>query len=137
MKTPIVSVRLTFLTLALAVILPMSTHAIAQQALAQQQQPPLTGRMMDGQTSTAAAQSSAPAPSVEQPAPATYYAAKFGDTTRYLVQLQADGSQAGKPLPMLGAEAHASYQRYLKSFEHPIPDFYDSNVGKDANNGGR
>ena len=47
--------------------------------------------------------------------------------------MQADGTQAGKHLPMLGAEASASYDRYLKSFSHDIPEFYKTNVGKDSN----
>jgi hypothetical protein len=73
------------------------------------------------------------APAESAPA---FRANQVGDTTRYVLQLQAEGSQAGKPLPMLGDEATASYRRYLKSFNHDIPDFYDSPVGK-TDNGGR
>lgn len=71
--------------------------------------------------------SSPPAPHATSAntAPA-FRATEVGDTTRYLLHMQADGSQAGKPLPTLGDEATASYHRYLKSFEHPIPDFYES-----------
>ena len=47
--------------------------------------------------------------------------------------MQVDGTQAGKHLPMLGAEASASYDRYLKSFSHDIPEFYKTAVGKDSN----
>ena len=65
-----------------------------------------------------------------------FHANQIGDTTRYVLQLQTSGSQAAKPLPMLGDEASASYRRYLKSFDHPIPDFYDTTVGK-TDNGGR
>jgi hypothetical protein len=68
-------------------------------------------------------------------APPAFHANQIGDTTRYVLQVQADGSQADKPLPMLGDEATASYRRYLKSFEHPIPDFYDTAVGKTDNSG--
>ncbi len=57
----------------------------------------------------------------------------MGETTRSLLQMQADGTQAGKHLPMLGAEASASYDRYMKSFSHDIPEFYKTNVGKDSN----
>jgi hypothetical protein len=61
-----------------------------------------------------------------------FHASQIGDTTRYVLQLQADGTQAGKPLPMLGDEATAAYRRYLKSFEHPIPDFYDTTLSKNS-----
>jgi hypothetical protein len=70
-----------------------------------------------------------------EPAP-PFHASQIGDTTRYVLQLQVDGNQSGKPLPMLGDEATASYRRYLKSFDHDIPDFYESPVGK-TDNGGR
>jgi hypothetical protein len=66
-----------------------------------------------------------------EPAP-PFHASQIGDTTRYVLQLQADGTQAGKPLPMLGDEATAAYRRYLKSFEHPIPDFYDTTLSKNS-----
>jgi hypothetical protein len=69
------------------------------------------------------------APPEAAPAPA-FRASQIGDTTRYLLQLQSSGSQAAKPLPMLGDEATAAYRRYLKSFDHAIPDFYESPVGK-------
>jgi len=59
-----------------------------------------------------------------------------GDTTRSLLQMQADDSRPGTPLPMLGAEASASYARYLKSFNHDIPDFYETRIGKDNSGGG-
>ncbi len=68
-------------------------------------------------------------------APSSFYAAQVGDTTRHLLQIQAEGNQAGKPLPMLGAEASASYARYLKSFNHDIPEFYETTIGKDAGGG--
>jgi hypothetical protein len=85
-----------------------------------------------------AQQSPNPQPVAPPAASATapsFHANDVGDTTRYLLQLQASGAQAGKPLPMLGDEATASYRRYLKSFEHPIPEYFDTTVGKTAENG--
>jgi hypothetical protein len=74
-------------------------------------------------------------------APAPAYApddgadrAAIGYTTRQLLQMQASGSQAGNHLPMLGDEASASYQRYIQSFTHPIPEFYETAVGKNGSN---
>ena len=61
------------------------------------------------------------------------HATAIGETTRSLLQMQVDGAQAGKHLPMLGAEASVSYDRYLKSFSHDIPEFYKTAVGKDSN----
>ena len=57
---------------------------------------------------------------------------QVGDVTRQLLTMQSQGTHAGKHLPIPGQEASASYQRYLKSFEHPIPEFYDAAVSKSA-----
>lgn len=132
----------------------LSTTAPAQQL-------PITGKMMDGRQSAPAAArvsyrpataAALPATDAVAPSPArepaampaapadyvsatTYYATHVGDTTRQLLQMQASGDRAGPPRPMLGAEASASYQRYLKSFEYPIPEFYEATVGKNATKG--
>ncbi|KRF02113.1 hypothetical protein ASG87_11565 [Frateuria sp. Soil773] len=60
---------------------------------------------------------------------------RIGETTRQLLQMQADDRRAGTRLPVLGDEASASYRRYLKSFDHAIPEFYETNVGKSTGNG--
>jgi hypothetical protein len=96
--------------IALITWVAVSAHAFAQQAPGTP--PPATTP-----------------PSTDQP----FHANDIGDTTRYLLQLQASGAQAAKPLPMLGDEATTSYRRYLKSFEHPIPEFYTPTVGKTDN----
>lgn len=51
-----------------------------------------------------------------------------GDATRRLLQLQASGVAAAPALPQLGQPAGAAWQRYLQSFAHPIPQFFDSTV---------
>lgn len=135
--------------------------ALALPAMAQQT--PITGRMMDGRNpapaaipaaaSAPAAQAATPppppapasvpvvAPQSADYAPAPAYAsddgadrAAIGYTTRQLLQMQASGSQAGNRLPMLGDEASASYRRYIQSFNHPIPEFYETTVGKNGSN---
>ena len=63
--------------------------------------------------------------------------AGIGSTTRALLHMQVSGSNAGQLLPMLGDEASASYKRYIQSFNHPIPEFFESKVGKDSNSSGR
>ena len=55
---------------------------------------------------------------------------QIGDTTRSLFRLQASGQQAGQHLPILGDQATLSYARYMKSFEHEIPDFFETDVAK-------
>jgi hypothetical protein len=152
MNTPASAVR--FSALAAALGLALALPALAQQA-------PLTGRMMDGRNPAPAATPAAtpvgpaqavatdpqalpPPASAPIPAPQnTDYAAApddgadraaIGYTTRQLLQMQASGSHAGNRLPMLGDEASASYQRYIQSFTHPIPEFYESKVGKNGSN---
>lgn len=64
-----------------------------------------------------------------------FYPEQTGDTTRHLLQMQADDSRPGSRLPILGDEASASYRRYMKSFDHDIPEFYEATVEKDNGNG--
>lgn len=61
--------------------------------------------------------------------------AGIGATTRELLHMQVSGSDAGPRLPMLGDEASASYKRYIQSFNHPIPEFFETTVGKNGNSG--
>jgi hypothetical protein len=56
-----------------------------------------------------------------------------GDATAQLLALQRSGAAASpveRPIP--GDVAARSYQRYLKSFEHPIPERFDTTVGGGA-----
>ncbi|WP_066098113.1 DUF3613 domain-containing protein [Xanthomonas massiliensis] len=114
------------------------------------QQRPLTGNMMGNALAPRSAPASAQPPSPVQafpldaedaastarvsppetlPPPARATGdARIGTSTRELFQLQASGTQAGKRLPVLGDEASASYARYLKSFEYPIPEFFETKV---------
>ncbi|PFH10765.1 uncharacterized protein DUF3613 [Collimonas sp. PA-H2] len=59
---------------------------------------------------------------------------RVGDVTRTLLQAQADGRVAGPRLPILGATADASWQRYLDSFKHPLPDHFENTVSKSSSN---
>ena len=107
--------------------------------VAQAQQAPVTGRML-GATLPAPteARPAAPAPAQARALPepvAQHAAAEPGDTTRHLLRLQASGVQGGRSLPVLGDQAHASYARYLKSFEHEIPEFFENTVGQSTPGG--
>lgn len=47
-----------------------------------------------------------------------------GAETRAWLQLQSGGSHAGVAARQPGDAASRAYQRYLKSFEHPVPKSY-------------
>lgn len=52
-----------------------------------------------------------------------------GAATQRLLALQRGGTMASAtPRPIPGEVAHRSYERYLNSFNHPIPDRYGSSV---------
>ncbi|MGI4983212.1 MAG: DUF3613 domain-containing protein [Janthinobacterium lividum] len=53
---------------------------------------------------------------------------EFGHATRAALALQVGGTSAGPVLPMPGEEAGAAYKRYLDSFTHPIPEFFEKKV---------
>ena len=122
---------------ALAATLSLALTCVAAHA----QQTPITGQML-APTAPAARSDAAPASApVAAPMPAATPTAPsspdesassptthIGDVTHQLLSMQAQGTQAGKHLSIPGQEASASYQRYLKSFEHPIPEFYETAV---------
>lgn len=67
----------------------------------------------------------APVMAATEPAPRA-----VGDATSQLLALQRSGAAASPvPRPITGDVAARSYQRYLKSFEHPIPERFDTTVG--------
>lgn len=109
-----------------------ATPAAAQHA-------PLIERMADGTAPTATA-SDNNASAVAAPATSTTVAdlprSQIGDTTRALLRMQADGSRAGNALPMLGEAASRSYQRYLNSFDHPIPEYFEAALPNSKQGGG-
>lgn len=58
---------------------------------------------------------------------------QVGDVTRTLTAAQASGVRAGGDLPVLGATADLTWNRYLDSFNHPIPDWFTEKVESDNN----
>ncbi|HHA2897534.1 TPA: DUF3613 domain-containing protein [Stenotrophomonas maltophilia] len=139
--------------------MPLTRHLLPALACllltggAQAQQQPLTGQMLGGSTPAAPASqplqseslatvdlATPPAPVQAPPAAVAITdgnaaaarpgRSQIGDTTRDLFRLQASGQQAGQRLPILGDQATLSYARYMKSFEHEIPDFFETDVAK-------
>lgn len=49
----------------------------------------------------------------------------FGEQTRAWLELQRSGRAAGAAQPMSDPAAGRVYKRYLDSFSHPIPAFYE------------
>ncbi|WP_420480781.1 DUF3613 domain-containing protein [Burkholderia diffusa] len=62
-------------------------------------------------------------------------ASEVGHSTNALLALQRDSRAAGPGLPMLGDTASLSYQRYLDSFKHKIPESMGSPVNSNGNGG--
>jgi hypothetical protein len=53
----------------------------------------------------------------------------MGDATQNLLAWQRSGEIASRtPRPIAGSVASRSYERYIKSFEHPIPEHLGSTV---------
>lgn len=85
------------------------------------------------------------AQSATEPAPATATAAvadpapaptalPVGQATRSLLQRQRESTGADTgPRPLDGAMADSAYQRYLKSFDQPLPAWFGQQVKTPAN----
>lgn len=70
------------------------------------------------------------APAIAQQAPASTEVrasqVEVGDTTRNLLDIQRNGSQAGPMLPLTGDQATLGYARYMRSFTHSLPEFFST-----------
>ncbi|MDB5769592.1 MAG: hypothetical protein JWQ61_4406 [Collimonas fungivorans] len=98
-------------------------------------QPAVVSASATAQPAVAAAQAAAPVQSPQTSAPTgPETRIRIGDVTHTLLQAQADGRVAGPRLPMLGATADVSWQRYLDSFRHPLPEFFKNTVSKETSN---
>lgn len=113
------------------VIAPLLLAGLFAAAIANAQHTPLIERMADAPAPATSATTPnavfAPTANTELLA-TTPHRSQIGDTTRALLRMQADGSNAGNALPMLGETASRSYQRYLNSFDHPIPEYFEATL---------
>lgn len=120
---------------------PASTLPQAQLPQAQLPQRPVVQQVQTpmpqpaAQAAPAAPAASAAAPQAASPQAAATQAAapaaveeNFGDVTRALLAAQADGRRAGGALPVLGPVSTAAWNRYLESFSHPIPEYFQKRV---------
>jgi hypothetical protein len=138
-KTPIARIA-SLPAFGLAAMLMMAVPA----ALAQQQQ------AQPAQPAAAKAQEpAAPAPNAAAPAPQqgqeemaeagepVYGPLQVGEATQSLLAWQRSGEVASKtPRTIAGDVASRSYQRYLKSFEYPIPERMSSSLKSTSGNSG-
>jgi hypothetical protein len=115
-------------------ITALCSMALATSAAAQTQTP-LTQTSLTLQQPPAALQIQQQAQAQAQPAApiktatVTRHVTLIGDATLSILAIQRSGQLAAPPQPMLGVQASAAYARYLKSFDHPIPEHLDSSVG--------
>ena len=67
-----------------------------------------------------------------------YEPLQVGDATQGLLAWQRSGELSSvTPRPIAGAVANLSYQRYLKSFEFPIPERMTSSVKSSSGGSGK
>lgn len=69
-----------------------------------------------------------PAALASAPSPTMIPKTHVGDATRNLMALQAESARPGTPHQVLGATAGLTWQRYLDSFTHPIPEAFEVEV---------
>lgn len=97
---------------AAAPIMPAAPQTVVQPAASTMQAP---------RSATAAA-------SVPASVPRPRIRSGGGASTRTLLAAQASGRIAGAERPMLGATATLAWERYLNSFKHPIPEWFEATV---------
>lgn len=108
----------------------MATTAWAQ-AVPPASQPTEAQKAQEAQEAQEAREVEAEAEEFESPPPLL-----MGDATQSLLAWQRSGEIASRtPRPIAGSVASRSYERYIKSFEHPIPEHLGSTVSKSKGGG--
>jgi hypothetical protein len=92
--------------------------------------------LLSGARAQEAAPAPAMAPAAAAPAattPAARRALQVGDATHDLMAKQRSGELASSTArPIAGDVAQRSYERYLRSFDHPIPESFVNTVKSDS-----
>ncbi|PPA75258.1 DUF3613 domain-containing protein [Achromobacter spanius] len=104
---------------------PLPQAQLPARPVVQQVQSPMP---QPGTAATTQATSTTPGAQSAQAAQAAAPEEAFGDVTRGLLAAQADGRRAGNALPVLGPVSTAAWNRYLESFSHPIPEYFQKRV---------
>ncbi|MFF7399609.1 DUF3613 domain-containing protein [Achromobacter sp. NPDC008082] len=101
---------------------------LPQRPVVQQVQTPMPQPAAQGAPAAPAASAASPQAAAAQAAAPAAVEENFGDVTRALLAAQADGRRAGGALPVLGPVSTAAWNRYLESFSHPIPEYFQKRV---------
>jgi Tfp pilus assembly protein FimV len=101
---------------------------LPQRPVVQQVQTPMPQPAAQAAPAAPAASAAAPQAAAAQAAAPAAVEENFGDVTRALLAAQADGRRAGGALPVLGPVSTAAWNRYLESFSHPIPEYFQKRV---------
>lgn len=127
------STLLSLQAIGLAIACLMASHAARAQGAAMQPSPsaatvPTAEKALPAH-SAPDANAAAPSGGAAMEEPEYAPPLQVGDATQDLLTWQRSGviaSQTPRPIP--GAIAYRSYERYLKSFEFPIPEHLNSSV---------
>lgn len=130
----------------MAVMVGMSSVALAQSADANKAVPPGSTGVTNVSVPKAAAPAIPAVPTVaaavtQTPAPVQATLTppatnRVGDSTNYLLALQSSGQYASRnSYPITSDVAQRTYQRYLESFTHKIPENADTQVGSKSGGG--
>ncbi|SCX74048.1 DUF3613 domain-containing protein [Variovorax sp. EL159] len=118
-------------TLGLAFLLASAAHAATAQETASNPAAP-AARAIPVETTPA---QNEPRPQTAPPAEYEPVRLQVGDATQSLFAWQRSGELASTtPRPIPGDVANRSYERYLKSFEFPIPERMTSTVKSSNSN---
>ena len=127
--------------MAAIVMLALSTAAVAQSS-SPASNAGASGKVTNVSVPQGAAATSAPAAAVTQTPAPTQATLKppatnrVGDATSYLLALQASGQYASRNnYPVTSDVAQRTYQRYLESFTHKIPESSETQVGNKSGSG--
>ena len=127
--------------MAAIVMLALSTAAVAQSS-SPASNAGASGKVTNVSVPQGAAATSAPAAAVTQTPAPTQATLKppatnrVGDATSYLLALQASGQYASRNnYPVTSDVAQRTYQRYLESFTHKIPESSETQVGNKSGGG--
>jgi hypothetical protein len=58
---------------------------------------------------------------------------RVGDATQSALSMQLGGAHAGGALPTLGTTAGPAFKRYVDSFTHPLPEWFQEKVENKSN----
>lgn len=133
-KEPQTSVRALSACGWIIALLASSTMAMAQSATPSAPIISSTAESTQGRAQVSADSSQDDAMAAEEP---DYALLQVGDATQGLLAWQRSGDIASKtPRPIAGNVAQRSYERYLKSFDFPIPERMSSTVKTSTGSGG-